>query len=333
MSLDQRVAEATEELLETTRPDVPSWLADLRRTRRRRSLARTGVVAAVLALVVGGWALVRHERAAPQPAEPGVRNGALVGRNVHSLVVVSGELAHRPRDNASFTNVQFTADGSELVYVRRGLWVTAMDVDTGETRDLARCPSPTTCTAALSPDGGTVALLGDEDTMVLQDLATGRQRPYLQVRGLGYQWSPDGRTIAYDGDGLSTVDVATGRTRLLHPYRDGQGVVLPPSWSPDGTRLAFFDRRLVGGTSEGKYRFTAMIVDADGGTPRTLAEAGACVCLGLAPPALAWSPDGKWIAVSSVGGGVSLLSPDGSRATRGIGDVVQGDLAWQPLPR
>ena len=58
MSLDQRVAEATEELLETTRPDVPSWLADLRRTRRRRSLARTGVVAAVLALVVGGWPLM-----------------------------------------------------------------------------------------------------------------------------------------------------------------------------------------------------------------------------------------------------------------------------------
>lgn len=333
MSLDHRIAEATEELLETTRPDVPSWLADLERTRRRRSLARTGVVVAVLALVVGGWVLVEHQRAAPQPAEPGVRNGALVGRNVRSLVVVSGELAHRPRGTWPFTNAQFTADGSELVYVRRGLWVTAMDVGTGETRDLAKCPNPSMCTASLSPDGGTVALLGKENELVLQDLATGRQRTYLQVRGLGYQWSPDGRTIAYDGDGLHTVDVATGRTRLLHPYRDGQGVVLPPSWSPDGKRLAFFDRRLVEGSSDGKYRFTAMTVSADGESPRTLVEAGACVCLGLAPPALAWSPDGKWIAVSSVGGGVSLLSPDGSRATRGIGDVVQGDLAWQPLPR
>jgi len=332
MSLDHRVAQATEELLETTRPDIPSWLADLERTRRRRTLARTGAVAAALALVVGGWVLVRHDRAAPQPAEPDVRNGALVGRNVQSFVVVSGELAHRPRGTRPFSNVQFTADGSELVYVRRDLWVTAMDVGTGETRDLAKCPN-SLCTASLSPDGGTVALTGKEGELVLQDLATGRRRTYLQVQGLGHQWSPDGRSIAYDGDGLRTVDVATGRTRLLHPYRDGQGVVLPPSWSPDGERLAFFDRRLVGDSGEGKYRFTAMTVGADGGSPRPLVDAGACVCLGLAPPALAWSPDGTWVAVSSVGGSVSLLSPDGSRATQGIGDVVQGDLAWQPLPR
>jgi dipeptidyl aminopeptidase/acylaminoacyl peptidase len=63
----------------------------------------------------------------------------------------------------------------------------------------------------------------------------------------GFDWSPDGRQIAFDhrissdpADGssadISTVDVATGTTRLLVSQA---GPDSNPRWAPDGTRIAF----------------------------------------------------------------------------------------------
>lgn len=147
MSLDRLVDRATAELLDRTSPDPTALLTALKRTRRRRTAGRAVGLVAAFALVVGGWVVVRGDDASPRPAEPvrpAVRNGAIVSSLQTSmsqvgLSVVDGELTFMPDNASPFTNVAFTRDGSELVYSVAGD-ISAIDVRTGATRVLAKCP-------------------------------------------------------------------------------------------------------------------------------------------------------------------------------------------------
>ena len=64
---------------------------------------------------------------------------------------------------------------------------------------------------------------------------------------------------------------------------------------------------------------------------RRLRDAGTCVCLNDAPPAVAWSPDGRWLAYRPVNGGMAGIHPDGSQGFLSIGGSIEGSLAWQPV--
>ena len=104
-------------------------------------------------------------------------------------------------------------------------------------------------------------------------------------------------------------------------------------WAPDGSALAFFDTQDRSRKGHPDTGFTAMTADLDTGTTHTLMYAGHCACLGLAPPTLAWSPDGSGVAVSTTKGGerpcVVLVSADGSEVEQ-LGYAVVGlfALAW-----
>ncbi|MGH7636838.1 MAG: S9 family peptidase [Gemmatimonadaceae bacterium] len=106
------------------------------------------------------------------------------------------------------------------------------------------------------------------------DVVTGRvRRLVLRARVIGWQWSPDGRSIAYttrqpdggvgrlvyDRYDLFVVDTAGGAPRLLAPrmvQEYGQNF----SWSPDGSRIAYI--------SDGRL----FVVPREGGEPRRLDE-------------------------------------------------------------
>ena len=76
------------------------------------------------------------------------------------------------------------------------------------------------------------------------------------------------------------------------------------------------------------------MVDVQTGQDVRVIDAGACYCVGIPAPVAAWSPDGDWIAVSTVGGatprdtggahadGLYLVRPDGSDLHR----VAQGEV-------
>lgn len=135
--------------------------------------------------------------------------------------------------------------------------------------------------------------------------------------------SPDGRSVAYERRRASAGPQDSSAPQLVVAGIDGRdphkisgplGGAMP-AWSPDGTRIAFGNRRGL------------WTVDSSGRDLRTLDVAGGCP---------SWSPDGTRIAFCGVGAstdatGVWIVGADGSnprQLTRPAAqDVVAG---WSP---
>lgn len=134
-------------------------------------------------------------------------------------------------------------------------------------------------------------------------------------------WSPDSTRIAYRAGGdIWAVDIAPGSTavRLTDtPSADIDDSY--PSYSQDGTRIAFVRRDLANGANE------LWIMNSDG-------SGGAKVLDSVV--AAAWSPDpaaGRRIAVATVFLTLKVLEDDGTLAPFGDGAAPAGEnIAWSP---
>lgn len=141
--------------------------------------------------------------------------------------------------------------------------------------------------------------------------------------------SPDGRLVAYQGEGLRVAAVDGSGSRPLtgpccadlwvaSPLRwsadgrqlaytnrgnvevigaDGTGArvaakgAVAPAWAPDGRQLGVIDQGTVG--AGGKYRWMVQVVPVGGGERRTIFDPGP----GFQAITPQWSPDGRWLAV------------------------------------
>ena len=146
-----------------------------------------------------------------------------------------------------------------------------------------------------SPDGSRLGFLGGPTTLKFVD-ADGTERgseswwsgdgEHSSAIITGFAWSPDNRTLAvvvrtgfkYGGE-ESTLWVRGSRSISVY---SGRGILgLLPSWSPDGSRIAFSN----------SFTRTAYVVDMDG---QNLHE----VMDGADDPV--WSPDGQKLAYVEV---------------------------------
>lgn len=127
--------------------------------------------------------------------------------------------------------------------------------------------------------------------------AIGRPLPLTSFPGfeINPALSPDGKQVAFawNGDKQDNFDIylkqvgSNARLQLTkHPGED-----LSPAWSPDGNTLAFL-RRLDSTRNE------LLLISALGGTERKLAEVVIEDGRRAHLPALAYSPDGRWLAVA-----------------------------------
>ena len=203
-----------------------------------------------------------------------------------------------PRSN-SFTPVISAPDGGLLVVTDMATY--AVDP---QTLRVARRYLVGGETAALSPDGGTLALKGFGRKLRLLDLDSGRVRrlPGGQDSASGIAFSPDGRVLA-----IANVDGSV----LLRSARTGHeietlaghgGETWRQVFSPDG-------RTLYTASEDG----SAIIWDVAGnhrlGTPFASGFEWSAKLVGAEgfPPAFAISPDGQSLAVARLDGWVELV--------------------------
>ena len=138
--------------------------------------------------------------------------------------------------------------------------------------------------------------------------------------------SPDGRRIALEGfgqdghrglDGIYSIRSSDGGdlARLV------RGPVSPPRYSPDGTRLSYFDSEEgVSPTGSGAL----FVIPAAGGDPVRITP------WGFAFDDHEWSPDGRWIVFQRPYGQLYLVRPDGSDLHRIPVELPSGAGALNP---
>lgn len=342
MSLDSRVRSAVDETLRASL-DVDQGLQALRRTRRRRSAGRIAASAAVVALVLAGVLVDRHDsRPEPAPTPGQVRNGVMFATSPGRLLapVVGERLPGVPLTVDDAGPLSFSADGHRVFYAQDRI-VYASDVDTGERTPLAGCPDKV-CVAAVAGDGDEVAF-GRRGRIEVHPLSSSAPIVDFRVPGplrapvWAPVWAPDQRRIAFlggeygrRGPWLSVLDTRTGSVRRL--ARVGLTSGEQPAWSPNGKTIAYVQHRV----GEQYAPVELMTVPADGGTPRLVHELGECCIRDY--PAIAWSPDGRLLAATYhppkshyVGGPVYTVRPDGTGWRLLLRGLYDSRLAWQPV--
>jgi Tol biopolymer transport system component len=189
-------------------------------------------------------------------------------------------------------------------------------------------------------EGGDVTVI-PVDTVVME---------FEALPGGGNAVSPDGATIvlsgAYrSGDALYTniwtVGTAGGQPKRLTDFRDPDARF--PCWSPDGRRVAFVARDTDSSTGSaekpGSFVFQVYVVSPDGTGLRKVTSETHRVDWS----AVAWSPDGRWIAFFSRDKTLSLIPAEGgdprvvadlrridSLLVSGVGGLSSSEIAWSP---
>ena len=136
------------------------------------------------------------------------------------------------------------------------------------------------------------------------------------------EWSPNGRWIALSLDGnIAVVPSSGGHPRLIA----WNGRNYHPTWSTDGTQLAFTTSSRTDEDDSEIY-----VVPFAGGRTRRVTRDD------LDQAWLDWSPDGRWIAFAldqyNRDSAIYVVRPDGRGTRRVLLPTPASEPAWQPLP-
>jgi dipeptidyl aminopeptidase/acylaminoacyl peptidase len=214
-----------------------------------------------------------------------------------------------------------------------------------------------------TPDGSAVSVVafdGPRPQIVSVPAAGGAARTLTKASEgvFAYEWSPDGRSLAYitrdpmpaeeerqrqDRSFVVRADAPTPATRLAVQPLDGTAarVLTPPSqhvdalsWSPDGRAIAYSAAPRTGFTAA--YEARVYIAPLDGSAPRTVVDRPG---MNTGPR---YSPDGKQIAFISTDGqydvmasrSLTIVSSAGGAPRRfGLDDAWVNEYAWTPDSR
>lgn len=286
---------------------VSRTLSRSRRAGRRRRIGSAALVISVLGLTAAGFVGLQS-----------LFDGAPVAVDTSPTIVPS------PRTNGPLVVVVPDGDQTSHLELDR--------LDGSLPEQLTEPGQELAVDPAASPDGRRVAFIsipgqGRPAPLVVVDVETGERQVIADDAFGDPSWSPDGRSIAYEGllddeTGIVTIDLATGERTYLTAGAD-------PSWSPDGSTIAFelpSDRPPVRVEQQGIFT-----VPATGGEATRILESG------TSP---SWSPDGSSLAITRPIG-VWVASADGSDERLIVGwtpedaqtiftDISYADPSWSP---
>ena len=270
----------------------------------------------------------------------GTTNGIAKAWDLSNKEGVPTELTRITKGGTYPSTSTLSPDGTQLALAWQPMGgfavannIHVFDVPTG--MEKFACTGHTSQVAGLtfSPDGKTLVSVALDNTIRQWDLATGQQSASWPVSSTGAMiafWGMGGELLTYSADGKSFAvgglgigfeirDTATGAVRATAPV---QADAVPAiAFSPDGTLVAAagntylqpsgFLIRSIGVASGGSVGLagntegTAGLWDSATGKPLvTLQQNGPGV------QSLAFSPDGKWIALGDQNGVVSIWDVD-----------------------
>jgi RNA polymerase sigma factor (sigma-70 family) len=208
----------------------------------------------------------------------------------------------------------FTADGKELV-TQSDNRLCHWDLATGKLRKAVEIPLPPRHGMIRSPDGQTLAVcpwgLPRKTPVALWDVATGKERLKLQgelaVAGFGMAFSPDGKTLATNGN--NPLEQKDQTTVAFWDVKTGQLLrrLLLPTRSVDTLRFAPDGRTLLTTGHEPVIRLWDTV------TGKELLSRPAHV---EAVEALAFTPDGRFLVSGGMDRAVRLWEVAGGRHVR-----------------
>jgi WD40 repeat protein len=318
----------------------------------RRSVVLVFAVAALsAALVTAG--IVGSGILRPKLIDrPLPRNGPLTfggDSMIRELDPVTGRWGLRPLAllrNAP-VRLDWSRDGGRLA-IATETNIAIYEATTGTTRILSDCAW---CGVAWSPDATELAI-GDGTVISVVDPGDGHIVASIDPNAglspnpdasranfvMDVDWSPDGRQILYAG-----VDPSGATAYLSVVGRDGSDVrsIVPPTdrsffvdpeWSPDGNTIGLIVEGAPG--QDGLTRpLELWLLDRDGASKAPAVSLGSCACLGFTP-GLAWSPEGRTLAVRALmtdSAGIYFIDADGTNV-RLVSDEGFGPMAWRPIP-
>jgi Tol biopolymer transport system component len=279
--LPQRVLAATFERTRRTRQD-PAWRAVLGILQMPRFFpALGGATVVVLATVVALTVI---------PAfGPG-------GQPTPAASPTAAASPHLPRcrDSGTGTVLGCSRDGTSRLVQRTRENLFILHADGSETQVTEQLSGFSDIPGSARPSGATISPDGSRVVFA------GLTEPYKEGQSCHH-----GALFAVDADG--------GPAELLwesQAVREG-GIVREPTFSPDGTQIAFADGYC-------DHLHSVWVMDADGTDARKIVSMEAAGWV----RGLAWSPAGDRIALnfaSPESGGVYTFAPDGSGLTLGTG--------------
>jgi Tol biopolymer transport system component len=235
------------------------------------------------------------------------RNLTYWGRDRYRLAAVpaAGGLARQLTKGPYDAMPTLSPNGARIVFVRlTGSTLSLYTVDRRGRHAAPLLADGLDISPAWSPDGRTIAfsrlaspsLPIEEAALYLADSNGSDVRALGRLRGVSPAWSPDGRRIAFvsfaDHNGPScpadscppSGDIyvvgidGTGLTRLTTSAADDEH----PTWSPDGSRIAFASGFVLASQGHAPWLLT---IPANGGSPTRIGRFS-----GVLDPA--WSPAG-----------------------------------------